>query len=38
MLKYAILTGLFRGYLLGVAIFWLHAVSVSLFGKERAKA
>ena len=37
MLRYAILTGLFRGYFLGLAIFWLHAISVSIFGKEKRK-
>lgn len=38
MLKYALLTGLFRVYLLGVFLFWMHAISVSLFGKEKRKA
>lgn len=33
MFKYMVLTGLFRAYLLGVAIFWIHAISVAVFGQ-----
>lgn len=37
MFKYVVLTGLFRVYLLGVFLFWIHAISVSLFGRETGK-